>query len=275
MRSSPIPLIGLLIAILSAGAMAFGVYALTQRLAARNVDMVRLVGRVSASDSIMYHGQECRVEFIPDEKTGQTGLLRVHWRGQSLDFPTWMEHGDGHLLEQHTGWFGVMILADGAPDAATLKSTWKSPEGPATRLVVAARYPAEGYDPRSWGLVRRRDWQYRMVLLEPEGPPEQAFLEFDKNYEEIDAIYLPGKYTKLYRPHLLPKSPEERHENLWMYYAAAEVTPPMQFRGRDKASEEVIAAMGWPWPVAAGGSIGVTLGLALFASGRLSRTRVA
>lgn len=272
MRRSPTAIIGLVIAVLSATAMGVAVYELAQRLSARNVDMARLVGRVTRADSVMYHGQECRVEFVPDATTGQTALLRVHWRGKTLDFPTWMEHGEGELLERHAGWFGLMILADGAEDAGQLRSNWTGQEGPRTRLVVAARYPAEGYDPRSWGLVRRRDWQYRMVLLEPEGPDDQAIREFTKSYAAIDAIYLPGKYT---RKELIPATPEERRENLWMYYAMAEVTPPMQFRGRDKGSEAVIASMGWTWPVASAGCVGLIAGLALWASGRMSRTRVA
>jgi len=275
MRRSPTAIIGLIIAVVSATAMGVAVYELAQKLSARNVDMVRLVGRVTESDSVTYHGQECRVEFLQDESTGHTTALRVHWRGKTIDFPTWMEPGSGELLEKHTGWFGLMILADGAENSNQLKADWSGPDGPHTRLVVAARYPAEGFDPASWGLVRRKDWRYRFVLLDPLAPEDKAIQEWDKSYEQTDAIYLPGKYTKLLHPEYIPATPEARREQLWMYAAMTEVTPPMQFRGRDKGTEGLIASMGWPWPVASAGCVGLVVGIAMWASGRLSRTRIA
>jgi len=255
--------------------LGVSVYSLAQKLASRNVEMVRLVGRVSGVQTVTYRGHECRVEPVIDEATQNTTALRVHWRGQTIDYPTWLPPGDGEGLEPFKEWFGLMVLADGAESDATARDNWTGDHGPDTRLVAIARYPAEGFDPGSWGLVRRQDWHYRLAQLNPEGPDDQAIEQWDKTYGEIDAIFMPGKYTKRRHPEWIMKSREERHEKLWMYYAMVEITPPMQFRGRDKASEGIVASMGWAWPAASGGCIGLVAGIALWASGRMSRAQIA
>ncbi len=270
MRRSFTSRIGLVVAIASAAAMAVGVRALASNLSHRNIDMVRLVGRVSGIDAVTYKGHECRVETIADDKeAAQT--LRLHWRGQTVDFPVWTEPSDGSFLEPYKDWFGVMVLADGAEGEQEFQDNWKGEGGPKTRLVAIARYPAEGFDPHSWGLVRRKEWHYRLALLHTDGPDDSAIEQWDKTYEQLDAIFLPGKYTN---QHYVPKTEAERHDKLWMFYAMLEVTPPMQYRGRDKGSEAILASMGWAWPVSAAGSMGVLIGIALFASGGIGRTRL-
>ena len=267
MRPSRTAAIGLTIAIVSTIALAVSVWALAQRLSNRNVDMVRLIGRVSGTDAVKYKGIECRVEILGGE--GETpGSLRVHWRGHTLDYPMWMRPGEGVYLEPYKDWFGVMVLADGAPGREEFHENWTAEDGPKTRLVVAARYPAEGFDPGSWGLVRRKEWHYRMALLNTDGPDDKAVQEWDMTYEQLDAIFLPGKYTSKW---FIPKTEEERHEKLWMFYAMLEVTPPMHYRGRDKGSEAVIESMGWTWPVAGAAVIGLILGTAVFVSAGVKR----
>lgn len=278
MRASSISTLGLVLAIGSVVALGVSVTALARKLATRNIDMVRLIGRLTGSYEIAYEGDVCRVEVV-DGEDGAPGKILVHWGTHTLEYPMWMRpnYDEGEFLKPYKDWFGVMILADGAEGEDQLQAQWKGPQGPRTRLVVAARYPAEGFDPGSWGLVRRKEWQYRLALLEPAGPTrsEPTVEQWDKTYEELDAIFLPGKYTKMRHPEWVPATEAERHDKLWMFYAMLEVTPPMHYRGRDKGSEAVIASMGWPWPVAAAGSMGVLIGIAMFVSGRVRRPNAA
>jgi hypothetical protein len=265
-------MLGLILAIVSAAAMGIAVWALAQRLSHRNTDMVRLVGRVTGTTEITYKGHECRVEILGGEGD-VPGTMRVHWRGHTIDYPMWTRpNKEGEALEPHKDWFGVMVLADGAEDTGSLRSNWTGENGPRTRLIVAARYPAEGFDPGSWGLVRRKEWHYRLAVLHTDGPDDAAVEQWDKSYEELDAIFLPGKYTSGW---FIPKSDAERLDKLWMFYAMLEVTPPMHYRGRDKGSEAVIASMGWPWPVAAAGCMGMLAGIAIWVAGGIKRPHAA
>lgn len=271
MKSRTARILGLALAIASAGVLGASIVRLGRNLADRNVHTVRFVGRIPA-ELFTFQGHEGSVERIEPKDNQAQPTLRVHWRGRSVDFPIPFDHEDpGEGLDRYAQWFSIMLLVDGEDDEAALRDKWApgadgNPDV-VPRLVAAGRYPAEGFDPGSWGLVRRQEWQYHLAELKPDGPAETAIDAHTMSYEELDALYLPGKYTE--ERFILPE--DERNQKLWMYYAMQHVTPPAQYRGRNKMSDEVVRSMGWAWPAATIASLGVLAGIALFASAGVQR----
>lgn len=271
MRAQRARIIGLALAIVSAGVLGASVVKLGHNLAERNIKVVRFLGSVQG-DHFTFEGQRGSVERLAPAKAGDDPILRVHWRGQSVDYP--IPFADDHTaegLDRYADWFSIMLLVDGAETEQGLRELWKTDENgvPVTvpRLVVAGRYPAPGFDRGSWGLVRRAEWQYHLSQLKPEGPAEDSIDSHTLTYEQLDALYLPGKYTK--KQYILPDA--KRKEKLWMYYAMQHVTPPSQYHGREKVSDDVVRSMGWAWPAAAAAVLGMVGGIALFASSRVQR----
>lgn len=267
-------LIGLVLALASAGAMVGSVYQLSRTLERRNVKTVRFVGSIPG-ERFTFQGQTGEVEVLAPEGPGADRTLRVTWRGDSVDFPIpFSDKADAAGLERFGEWFAISMLVDGAETEEGLREKWKTDERGAPeivpRLVVAARYPApgvEGIEKSSWGLVRRQEWEYRIGELRLDGPATDAIDLHTMNYEQLDALHLPGQYTE--EKYLLPKA--ERDEKLWMYYAMQTVTPAAQYRGRNKSQTDVVGSMGWAWPVGVASTLGLVAGIALFASAGVTR----
>lgn len=281
--------VGLIIALLAILGLALSLVELTDRLSNRNIYLVRLVNDI-IDPTFEFQGHIATVEHIPNQQLraegipSQTDALRITWRDQTADFPipenSFLQYELG--LNKYRKWFGLFVFVDGEESEDLLRDKWEPDEqgnfSIQPRLVVAARYTAEGYEDQAetWGAVRRREWIYRFAQLHPASThpdPAQAITRWTKNYEELDNLLAPGIYTKKYRPHLLPESEAQRNENLWMYYAMLQVTPASDVRGRNKSTEEVVRAMGWPWPVAAASALALAGSLALIASSRVSRPR--
>lgn len=281
--------VGLILGLIAIPGLIYSFFSLTQRLTDRNIYLVRLVDNI-LEPTFEYQGHLATVEHITAERLRAEGTparsdaLRINWRGQSADF-TIPQNGilhHEHGLNKYRRWFGIFVFVDGEESEELLRSKW-TPDEHGTypvkpRLVVAARYTAEGYEDQAetWGAVRRREWVYRFAKLHPESErpdPENAISRWTKNYEQLDSLLAPSTYTVKYRPHLLPESEEERKENLWMYYAMIEVTPASDVRGRNKSTEEVIRAMGWTWPLAVASTLTLALAIVLIAASRVTRPR--
>jgi len=264
---------GLVVAGASMVGLAVSSIALGQKLSDRNVRTVRFMGQVQA-EAFEFAGAEGRVTTL-DQGDTAWGTLRLDWRGQTRDFPIWMEPGvEGEGLSRHEAWFGIVMLEDGAESEEALRAKWTGDgDAPPTiepRLVAAARYPAEGWDPASWGLVRRSEWVYELVELDPHGPAETSMTVHRKSYKELDELLAPGKRTK---PEDRPTD-QERASDLWMQAAMQHVTPPAQYKGRSKAIDEVVASMGWPWKTAVVSVMGLVLGIGLAASTVVGRDAI-
>ena len=267
---------GLFLAIAGVGGFIAGVVGIGDRLAHRNHEVYRFVGRIDG-DAFAWRGAEGRVDRVPPlgpgVAPGDPASLRITWRGQTVEWPMGaVEQLGAPGLDRYENWFQVFLLADGAASDEDLREMWSGGAADGRiRLVAAARYTADGFDPESWGAVRRREWVYRLAELDPDGPAETSLRAHTKRYEELDNLLVPGKYSKKYRPETLPESDEARRRDLWMHYAMQQVTPAPQFRGKDKAIEEFVAWLGWPWPVAAASTLAMLAGVGLMASTGVSR----
>ncbi len=264
--------LGLALAILGAIGLAVSIPWLVSRLRHRNITTMRLVAQIE-EPNVLVNGEPLLVERVPPEGEdvgGQRPVLRLHWRGATHDFPmiddnVMFEPG----LKKYGYWFGVVVLADGAATEEEFERMW-SMGGPEPFLVAVARYPAQGYEGTPWNEVRRQEWIYEFARLHLDGHEDEPIEIARKPYEQVDALFLPGKYTdKKYLP-----TPEERERDLWQYYAMNYVTPPGQIRGRNKVIDPLMREMGLAWPAAGTSILAIMLGILLVAMSRRERAEL-
>ncbi len=227
-----------------------------------------------AAESFEFLGQRC--EVVQDPAPGAEGLypndaepsLVVKWRGREVRFPFGGRY-DPRLpgMLKHEDWFKLlpMVESSGGNQAEVTAALKRGEVTP--RLIVAARYPAEGYDEGSWGLVRRREWRYRFAELVPSGPAESSIREWETTYGRIESIAAPGPHDKPVEG----LTDEQRRDILWQYDAMVQVTPTTLFRAKDKVVQAGMSAMSWTWPTASVSVLGVILGAMLTFGARVGR----
>lgn len=262
--------IGLALTLASLATLAVSVWQMQYKLSHRPDLKDRPV--VWFNDPILeekFFFQEVPCEVRTVEAGDTPKHVEIDWRGHtvSLDIGG---RDDPRLpkLLRHEDWLKLLPMAEeraGSQDevVAKLVSGETKP-----RLIVAARYPAEGFNSGSWGLVRRRDWRYRFIELKVEGPAEEAVVEHKTTYREIERIVAPGPRDKPVEG----LTEQQRDDAAWQYYAMLQVTPAPLYRARDKVVEQGMRAMGWTWPAAGVATLGLIAGLALTLSARVGRT---
>ncbi|MFM9956501.1 MAG: hypothetical protein ACKVZJ_00355 [Phycisphaerales bacterium] len=228
-----------------------------------------------------FQGERCEVTIDPPASTADatgrfpasvTPALVLSWRGQKVRFDFGGRY-DPRLpgMLKHEDWFKLlpMVESEGGNNATIMDGLRDGTIKP--RLIAAARYPAEGYDEGSWGLVRRREWRYRFAELLVDGPAESSIKTWDTTYKGIERVVAPGPYDKPVEG----LTEEQRRERLWQYDAMIQVTPPTLFRAKDKVVQEGMAAMSWTWPVAGASVMGLMIGSIITASAGVRRTGAA
>lgn len=179
--------------------------------------------------------------------------LEITFRGRTLSFP--IEPGmrnDPRLpgLDRFGDWLSVIPMVTGASTEAEVRR--RLAEGDLTpRLLVAVRRPAEGFDPDTWGLVRRKEWRYTFALLDVDAPVESCIEMVDETYSDLDKLGDP-EYRRA----------EGREDELWKFQAMLQVTPPAAYRSKNRPLAGAMAAMGWTWPVAGLSVLALTFGAA-------------
>lgn len=213
------------------------------RLSERDNHLVWL-HRAITSTEFDYRGHPGRVLTLPAARADGAGApdrVALEWRGQRAEFGiepgTRVEPRLPGLLA-HEDWLKVLVLAEGARTEHDIQRGVEAGEI-VPRLVVAMRRPAEGYDPQSWGLVRRREWRYRLVELLPDGPAESSIRVTDSTYAELDKL---GNAAW--------RRDQGREGDAWMFAAMQQVTPSTLFRTRSRPVDEAMRSMGWTWSVA-------------------------
>lgn len=261
--------IGITLALLGVIGLAVSIPVMAQKLASRGDLEDRPVfwfAEPAGEYEFAFRGEPISITLAEPE-TGNPSL-DLTFRGNRLVFPIGPDD-DPRLpgLNRHSKWFKVLPMA-AAPSGSRQDLMLALADGSIEpRLVVAARYPAEGYDPESWGRVRRKEWRYRFVELKVDGPPEEAVESVERTYGELDALYSPSVYDD---PESIADA-ETRRRDGWQYEAMLQVTPAGAYRSRSKRVRAGMTAMGWTWP-AAGVSILLFLGgSALAAASRIPR----
>ncbi len=264
---------------IGAGMMALGVIGLVasvpnmvQRLGDRKDLAGRPMvwfGKQATSEPFTFEGERYSVTRV-ESHTGP--VLKIGWRDHTIDFPvnTVEDKPDLPGLLKHEDWFKLVPMAVGpyrtqddfqkALQAGEVKP----------RLIAAARYPAEGFDPGKWGSVRRREWRYRFVEFLHDAPPEASIRVTETTYGDLDRVFAPGPHDK---PSETPLTDEQKYARLWEYYAMLQVTPPTMYRARDKLVADGMHAMGWTWPVAGGSVIVAAVGAVVLGASRVTPRR--
>ncbi len=255
-----------LILIASALGLLTSGWFMMQRLSSREIDLVYFNDPVGDT-AFNFEGHSVSIErtaISPDSNPfGAERALRVSYRDTVVEFP--IVSSDKEVLPGLLGvddWFKVLPMVTGAASAQDAAAKLESGELK-PRMIVAARYPAEGFDSESWGLVRRSEWGYWLAELHPESDP--AITVVKKSYRELDALHTPSKYT----PEEMIPTPEQRKRDLWQHYAMQQVTPSQFFRAKDKNLDSALSAMGWTRPAAGVSGLGIMVSLAMLGMARV------
>lgn len=236
------------------------------RLAARSIDLVYFNEPVTETEFVFEDHPVTLERVTIDPQSNAFAVERafqLSYRGESVSFPIVLD--DNTKLPGLLGveqWFRVLPMVTGASSADDAAAKLASGELK-PRMIVAARYPTEGVDPETWGLVQRSQWGYWLAELNPAGP--DAITLTKKTYRELDALHTPGKYT----PEDMIPTPEERSRDLWQHYAMQQVTPSQFFRAKDRNLDSALEAMGWTWPAAGLSGLGIMISFALLGMARV------
>ncbi len=271
-RSSRIPLriVGAVLVVGSLAGLGASIPVMMKRLSRRETPAI-IYSQPIASPQFEFRGHTLAlsvVETAPESAGAspdkQSKTLQAAWRGQTYEMPIAPGlHDDPRLpgLLRFEDWFRVLLVAEGAVAREDLERMIE--QGSVTpRLVLVMRLPAEGFDPGSWGLVRRREWRYRFVELKSEGPPEQSIEVSEASYRELELLGDPAYARK-----------SGQQDQVWKHHGMLHVTSPTLVRSRNKPMEDAMSAMGWTWPLAWGSVFGLTAGLALLAAASVGRMR--
>lgn len=247
----------MLLIVAAMAGLCVAIPAMAKRLSNRGVAVVWFADPI-ADETFKFAGEPVEILTIDPlaEKPDQPASLGISWRGEQHLYE--IEPGlreDARLpgLLRHDDWLRVLVMAEGARSDADVNAGIEAGTI-RPRLIIAMRRPAEGYDPGSWGSVRRREWRYRFVeLLPASSSPERASVVFDHTYAELDRLGNP----------VAQRDPANQGE-VWKYYAMQHVTPSTLFRSRNKPVEDAMQAMGWTWPAAGISIIGLVVGLVMF-----------
>jgi len=133
-----------------------------------------------------------------------------------------------------------------------------------SRYVIVTRHTAAGFDPESWGSVRRADWTFSFYELRPDGTISHDVFRFPRSRrgEQSLAKRAAAADAKPHEIELAAIPPLK--ERTWQYQAALHVIPKLhvpKYRFEDDAFS--FRTMGWYLPGAGFAALGVLIGLGL------------
>lgn len=262
--------IGLLLTVASLVLLCASIWQMQRKLSTRSDLKDRPVvwfNEPIVEPSFRFQDVPCEVRTVTTE-AGEKHV-EIDWRGRTVTLPVG-GRDDERLpkMLRHEDWLKILPMAEeraGTQDQVIEKLVSGQTK---PRLIVAARYPAEGFNSGSWGLVRRRDWRYRFIELRVDGPAEESVVEYATTYREIERIVAPGPRDQP----IEGLTDRQREEAAWQYYAMLQVTPAPLYRAKDKVVEQGMRAMGWTWPAAGTATMGLIVGLGLLMSSRVARS---
>lgn len=228
---------------------------MARRLQSRHIPIVWFQQPLQGQD-FLFQGEPVHIDVVEaDQSASGQKMLRIDFRGSELLFP--IEPGmqdDPRLpgLKRFEDWLSVVPMFTGVQTQEQLeKDLADGTRHP--KLLVAMRLLAKGYDPESWGLVRRKDWRYRFALLDAKAPLDQAVEIVEGTYVDLDLLGDP-----------VFRAREGREDEVWKFHAMLQVTPASAYRSKNRPLTEVMSTMGWTWPIAGVSILAIFGGLAAF-----------
>ncbi len=230
---------GITLALLGAAMVLISAPELVRRLRSRSesLEQVRWSARKITSDTFDFREQPVRLETVSRDAQS---FVDIHWAGEIASLPvTGRDNAALPSLTRHDDWLGVFELLavrgnETVEEALALDNEYK--------LVVVSRAMAPGYDPKTWGAVRRKEWVYTYIELAPEG--------FEQSTRQQDDL----------------------EQKTWRYIAAMQVTPGAQ-RPKAQLENDGFEELGWAWDGAAIGFSIFAAGLVLIGASRVTREK--
>jgi hypothetical protein len=136
------------------------------------------------------------------------------------------------------------------------------------RIVLIARVPPMGYDPETWGSVRRADWTFDFHEFKADGTIESQTYRWPRS--AIGEIGLKKEMEKGDATAKILAGIPPLEERSWEYQAALHVIPKLnvpKYRFKDTA----MRGMGWTLPVAGFSVLGVLIGIGLVVAPKRTR----
>lgn len=256
-------LVGFLLLIVSVFIFVPSVLSIADRLEARTVPLVWFLDPILSND-FAYRGEPLHVEelLLEDESSEEPRpVLDVTYRGKTTRIP--VETFDERLpdLLKYENWMEILPMVEGRDARSADEIERMLSKGEVEpRLIIATRQTPEGFDPGSWGLVRRKDWSYTFYEFLHDSPVEQSVRVRQDTYRNLEQLVDADIREEL-----------GREDDLWMYHAMIQVTPA-NYYPKNKQVDESISAMGWAWPAAGVTVLGMLAGVMLIMMSRVSPT---
>ncbi|MDI9637748.1 hypothetical protein QM565_18625 [Geitlerinema splendidum] len=221
-------------------------------------------------DSFEYVGLPVRVGVGESGDEGRA--VEVSWRGETLRVPL-TGKDDERLPEllRFESWlraYQVRTLPAGVdPQQAIL-----SPSTPDdTRMIFVARHPSPGGDEK---YVDRKAWTYEIVeLRRPDATREPEPLPAPKPVARGTPPETTFEATEAFARWTFTFAALPSYERTWQYQAALDVTPSLAYP-RNKFRGDGMSSVGWTWPLAGLGMLGLLAGLVRLGSCFVSREAV-
>lgn len=169
-------------------------------------------------------------------------------------------------------WVSVQAILTVGPNGQRLTDS-ETGEPLPPRYVIVVRHTPGGFDPESWGSVRRADWTFSFYELLPDGRVSHEVFRFPRSGrgEESLARRAAAPDAKPAEAALAALPPLQ--ERTWQYQSALHVIPKLQVpKYRFENDAFSFETMGWYLPGAGFAALGVLLGLGLAFAPRRTAT---
>jgi hypothetical protein len=201
------------------------------------------------------------VRLTDAQTDGDTPALRVEFADRSLLLPVHPPTAPLPDLEGYNEWLEVLAFAPMTDGRVKLDEAALLRGEPGARLVIVKRNAAPGFEDDPGGLVARTRWTFDFVELTPAGDITTRRMQFRNRRGELPALKDD--------PAAAVAPIEERS---WEWQAALFTIPKLHISSYRYKTDAVDGSdqhpgMGWTLPVAGFSALGLTLSLALFASG--------
>lgn len=163
--------------------------------------------------------------------------------------------GDRRLpgLIPHRDWMRVLRFAEQTNIAQDVLAKQLDAGDKRDHLVIVCRVPRPGADPETWGKVWRKDTVFEFYEFKPEG-----------GFEHQRLVYPTSKQNQ-------PYTEGELREDTWQMQAALRVVPA-GMGPKAKYRLATMHALGWTWPLAFLGVVGMFAAVFIAAKPRSERS---
>ncbi|HYE01869.1 MAG TPA: hypothetical protein VD963_01405 [Phycisphaerales bacterium] len=256
---------GWVLALASLGVMGLSVWAMARRAAEfnRSAEFSDLLAEPVVRREFSWAGRTVR---LADGRDGAgRHVLRLHYGDRAelirAKEPPVRDLADLGLYKE---WLAVLRLRPRAPQpmAGDSPGTAAGPSAPGERLVIVNRLTPEGFDPETWGSVRRAEWRFEIIELEPGGAITRRLFRWPRTERGEKSLARQAAEPGA-APHVLELARlEPLRERTWEYQAALFAMPTLNVP-KYKFQGDAVSALGWTLPAAGFSVLGLLAGLGM------------